>query len=259
MRVKFLGSSEAFHDTKCNVSMLVESGIKLLLDCGYNVPQKVWQESGDKDLLDAVFVSHFHADHVSGLPMLIMRMRQGKRTKPLTLIGPAGFEKSFRELYELIYKGFFEASGFDIKFIEAKGGDAVDLADMKLAFADANHLVGTKYFVPTLAIRVSSGSGSMCYSSDTVFTDRIVDLAKGCNILVHDSYRPAESEYHKRMPAHSSPKYAGIAAREAGVDRLLLFNIHRDYEGRTQEMINEAKAEFQGIVEIPEEGQVFVL
>ncbi|EQD61168.1 beta-lactamase domain-containing protein, partial [mine drainage metagenome] len=208
MKLIVLGASEAFHERKTNISMLVLSDINLMIDCGYNVPQKFWQEYPDKDFLDAVFVSHFHADHVSGLPMLLMRMRQDKRTKPLTLIGPSGFEKSFKQLYELVYKGFFEASGFPIKFIEVKGGDKVELEGLTLSFADANHLVGTNYFVPTIAIRVDSKDGAICYSADTVYTDRITDLAKGCNILIHDSFMPADSEYHKRMPAHSSPRDA---------------------------------------------------
>ena len=257
MKLVFLGSSEAFHDTKANVSVVVLSDRNILVDCGYNVPQKVWQGYPDKDFLDAVFISHFHADHVSGLPILIMRMRQDKRTKPLTLIGPEGFEKSFKELYELVYRGFFQASGFPINFIEVKGGSRILLGKTELLFADANHLVGTQYFVPTAAIRINSGSSSLCYSSDTVYTDRITNLAKGCDILIHDPYMPADSEYHKRMPAHSSPKDAGKAARLAGTGKLVLFNINRKFDKDIESILKEARQEFKGEIIIPDEGQSF--
>ncbi len=257
MKLKFLGASEAFHDSKTNISMVVSARANLLLDCGYNVPQKFWQSYPDKDFLDAVFVSHFHADHVAGLPMLLMRMRQDKRTNPLTLIGPDGFEDSFKKLYRLVYRGFLEVSGFEIDYKEAKEGDAFSVGDLKLSFAAAAHLVNTPYFVPTLAIRIDCAGKSLCYSSDTVYTERITKLSKGCDILVHDAFMPAASEYHARMPAHSSPRDAGRAASKAGVKKLALFNIHRTFEGSAPAMLDEARKEFSGPIFIPEEGQAF--
>ena len=257
MKLTFLGAGEAFHERQLNISMILQSDTNVMLDCGYNVLQSFWRRYPDKDFLDAVFVSHFHAEHVGGLPMLIMRMRQEKRTKPLTIIGPAGFKKSFLEFYELMYRGFFKVTGFDVKIIEAKGGDVLELPGLRLSFADANHLVNTDYFVPTLAVKVQSDTGALCYSSDTVYTDRIAELAKGCDILVHDSYMPADAEYHKRMPAHSSPRDSARTAAKAGVKKLLLFNIHRSYENRPEIMILEARNEFNGDVQIPKEGQSF--
>ncbi len=257
MKLVILGAGEAFHDSKTNISILASGATNMLVDCGYNVPQKLWKIHPDKDFLDAVFISHFHADHVSGLPMLIMRMRQDKRTKALTLIGPEGFEKSFRELYDLIYKGFFEINGFPIKFIEVKEGDTLAIGDLSLKFTEADHLKGTPQFVPTMAIRISNPEGSVCYSSDTTYTERIPQLAMSCDVLIHDAYMPADSEYHKRMPAHSSPRDAGRAAAHSGAKRLVLFNTHRSFDGKEDLLLSEVKQEFDGEVIIPNEGQSF--
>jgi ribonuclease BN (tRNA processing enzyme) len=255
MKLVFFGAGEAFHDFKGNISMLAMGEKNLLLDCGYNIPQRFWQAYPDKDFLDAVFVSHFHGDHVAGLPMLVMRMRQDKRTKPLLLIGPEGFEASFKRLYDTLYKGFLEVSGFPIEFKEIRGGSKLSVGSMNLSFADASHLVGTQFFVPTAAIRVDSDGSSFCYSSDTTYTDRIAELAKGCNMLIHDSFMPASAEYHKRMPAHSSPTDAGRVAKYAGVKRLALFNIHRTLGDAAA--LKEAGSEFDGEIVTPSEGDSF--
>lgn len=257
MKLIFLGAGEAFHESKANISMLAIGDKNILIDCGYNIPQRLWQAYPDKDFLDAVFISHFHGDHVAGLPMLLMRMRQDKRTKPLVLIGPEGFESSFKQLYESLYKGFFKVSGFPVEFKEVNEGSKFSLGSMGLSFAAASHLVGTEFFVPTVAMRVDFDQGSFCYSSDTTYTDRITTLAKGCNMLIHDSYMPAESEYHRRLPAHSSPKDAGRAAKLAGVKRLALFNIHRTFDKDNTAIIEEARGEFDGEIVTPEQGQVF--
>ncbi len=254
MKITFLGLSEAFHEVRGNPSFVIEDKTNMIVDCGFNIPQRFWQRFPDKDFLDAAFVSHFHADHVMGLPMLTMRMRQDKRTKPMTLIGPENFESNFKSLYELTYKGFFGITGFGTNFVNANEATKLELPGLKLSFANANHLVNTPYQVPTLAIRIESASGSICYSSDTSYSENLVELAKGCDILLHDSYMPASAEYHKRMPAHCSPLGAGKIARLAGVKRLMLFNIHRSYENRLDEIISEAKQEFSGPVEVPAEG-----
>ncbi|MGI0141319.1 MAG: MBL fold metallo-hydrolase [Candidatus Micrarchaeales archaeon] len=257
MKITFIGNGEAFDENVSNISFVVESNSRILFDCGYSVPQNFWKLYPDKDYLDAVFVSHFHADHVAGLPMLIMRMRQEKRSRFLKIIGPEGFRNSFKALYELLYKGFWEITGFDLIFVEMKGGDQFELGDLKFTFANASHLDGTPYFVPTLAARIDSGKSSICYSSDTIYSERIIELAKDCNLLIHDSYLPESSDYHKKMNAHCSPKNAGIVARKSNASKLLLFNINRAFNDKKSEILNEAKSEFEKEIIIPISGQSF--
>ncbi len=257
MKVVFLGTGEEFHDTRRNTSVLIEARTNVLMDCGFNIPQRVWQRSSSKDMLDCIFISHFHADHVAGLPSIIARMVQDGRRKPLTIIGPDNVEKDFRSLYESLYRNFMHDVEFPLEFIEARETQDIELPGMKLSFTYVDHLSGTPYFIPTAAIRVDSHGNSVCYSADTVYSRNLVALAKGCDILIHDAYLPAESEYHKRVRSHASPKDAGRAARLAGARKLLLTNIHRDFEYRADEIINEAKTEYGGEVIIPFDGQYF--
>jgi len=91
MKVIFLGTGEAFDENYLNNSSLVITGkTKLLLDCGMTTPYQLWKYNNDQNLLDAVYISHSHADHYFGLPALLVRMWEEKRKKPITVFSQKG-------------------------------------------------------------------------------------------------------------------------------------------------------------------------
>ena len=72
MKITFLGVGEGFDEDHTHTCMLVEAaGRRMLVDCGATAPPSVWHKSKRPDYLDGIFISHFHADHVFGLPALI--------------------------------------------------------------------------------------------------------------------------------------------------------------------------------------------
>lgn len=87
MRIVLLGTSEAVNETLGNTSALVVGESTILLDCGYPGPFQVWRYNASPDLIDAIYISHAHADDYFGLPPLPVRMPDDGRGKPLTLIG----------------------------------------------------------------------------------------------------------------------------------------------------------------------------
>jgi len=87
MNIKFLGVGEAFDERYPNNShVLVANNTNLLVDCGYSVPQQWWKLGKDANFLDAIYISHKHADHFFGLLVLLMRIWEEGRTKPLAVI-----------------------------------------------------------------------------------------------------------------------------------------------------------------------------
>lgn len=256
MRLTFLGTGEAYSADRGNVALLLTGPSNVLLECGFTAPAALWRTNPDKDFIDAVWISHFHGDHAAGLPNLCMRMRQENRTKPLTVIGPPGIADYIKQLYGLLYRGFFSKSTFPINFLEADSGRVIEIGGYRLSFAAGKHLTGDTE-VAVLAIRIDCDGRSVCYSGDTVYRKEIAGLARGCDLLVHEAYLPADSAY-RAMAAHCSPAEAAKIAREAGAKALALVHLHRDYAGK-ETMCVEAATEFGGKITLPSDGDVFEL
>lgn len=68
-------------------------GSSLLIDCGEGTQIAIKEKGWNFKPIDIICLTHYHADHVSGLPGLLLAMGNGERTEPLTIIGPRGVEK----------------------------------------------------------------------------------------------------------------------------------------------------------------------
>ncbi|MCX6765282.1 MAG: MBL fold metallo-hydrolase [Candidatus Nealsonbacteria bacterium] len=108
MKIVFLGVGEAFDDNLPNNSQIVITDkTKMLLDCGFNIPQSLWRYNGDPNFLDAVYISHQHADHYFGLPAVLLRMWEGGRERGLTVICQKSLIDSFQEYMDFAYNQFY--------------------------------------------------------------------------------------------------------------------------------------------------------
>ena len=68
-------------------------GSNLLIDCGEGTQIALKEKGWSPKPIDFICFTHYHADHISGLPGLLLTMGNAERTEPLTLIGPKGLEK----------------------------------------------------------------------------------------------------------------------------------------------------------------------
>lgn len=101
------------------------NGSSLLIDCGEGTQIAVKKKGWTFKPIDTICFTHYHADHISGLPGLLLTMGNAERTEPLTLIGPKGLEKVVNSIRiiapELPFKlKFIELSG-QTQTIENKG------------------------------------------------------------------------------------------------------------------------------------------
>ena len=140
MKVIFTGVGEAFDENLPNTSLLVLANNQIkkrqvLLDCGFTAAHTFWQTSPDPMGLDAVWISHFHGDHFFGLPLLLLRFWEEKRTRPLTIIGQPGVVDKVLGAMELAYPGFYAKVAFRIDFVEVRPGRDLDLFDLHWSFA----------------------------------------------------------------------------------------------------------------------------
>ena len=69
------------------------NGSSLMIDCGEGTQVAVKSKGWSFKPIDVICFTHYHADHISGLPGMLLTMGNAERTEPLTLIGPKGLER----------------------------------------------------------------------------------------------------------------------------------------------------------------------
>ncbi|NVB42710.1 ribonuclease Z [Pseudenhygromyxa sp. WMMC2535] len=180
----FVGTGEAVDPQLPNTSLLLRGPRTLLLDCGYAVPHAFWSISRDVELLDAIWISHAHADHCFGLPALLLWMRLGGRRRPLTLFGGPGSQARLSAVLELGYPGSFAAHKcFAIEFVELAPGEAARFGPLRLGVA------ATAHSLANYALRVEApGQRSVVYSGDGAPTPESEALIAGVDVLVHECF-----------------------------------------------------------------------
>ena len=99
--------------------MLRYNGSGLLIDCGEGTQVAMKEQGISAKPIDILCITHFHADHISGLPVLLLTMGNADRVEPLTIIGPKGVEKVVNSLRIIAPE-----LPFEINFIEISEPDA---------------------------------------------------------------------------------------------------------------------------------------
>ena len=93
--------------------MIRFNGSQLLIDCGEGTQIAMKEKGWSFKPIDVICFTHYHGDHISGLPGLLLTMGNADRTEPLTLIGPKGLERVVNSLRVIAPELTFE-----LKFIE---------------------------------------------------------------------------------------------------------------------------------------------
>ena len=117
--------------------MVRHNGSNLLIDCGEGTQNQIRIQGWSFKPLDVICITHFHADHISGLPGLLLTMGNAERTEPLTMIGPKGLAKVVNSLRVIAPE-----LPFDIKFIELENEfEAIDICGLRIEAFRVNHRV----------------------------------------------------------------------------------------------------------------------
>lgn len=250
MRLTVIGNNGAVPRPggACSAYLVEDLGKKILLDCGTGAYSRLQQKLNPFDL-DAVIISHFHADHFFDLVpfryALIYALR-GRRETPLPLWLPPGgkeqlstFARSFGAPADF-FAGVFALGEFG-------GHSQVEIGDVRLVFTPTQH------YIPSYSIQLR-GSATLTYSGDTALCDEAVSAATGADLLLCEATAQA-STYDQTRAGHLSAADAATVATRAGVRRLLLTHIWHELDPAIS--LREARATFAGDVEVAVEGATY--
>jgi len=217
MKIHFLGVGEACDPDFPNTSILVDtSSGQALLDCGFTVPHRYFALHDDPEKLDILWISHFHADHFFGVPLLLLRFWEMGRKKPLTIVGQPGTKQKISAAMELAFPTLYDRFNYTINYIEIKPDTKIKENDMSFSTAVNDHSA------PCLAVRLDYEDKSLFYSGDGRPTEASLKLATDCNLVIHEAYRA-----NGDTPGHGSITGCIDFAVQAKAQNLALVHIQR--------------------------------
>jgi ribonuclease BN (tRNA processing enzyme) len=179
----------------------------------------------DYDALDAVVISHMHADHFLDLIPLRYAVRYGskKRANRLPVWMPPGGIAMLRTMTSAFAnegKGDFLDEAFDIR--EFDPAKPLPIGSGRLRFALTTH------FITSFAIRYERNGTSITYSADTAPDARVVELARDTDLFLCEATLMADEREQGGVRGHSSAKEAAQMAADAHVKRLVLTHYSQD-------------------------------
>ncbi|RNF39110.1 MBL fold metallo-hydrolase [Planococcus salinus] len=222
-------------------SFLIEQeGFRCLVDCGSGVLAAV-QNYTSLNELDAVIISHYHADHIADIGVLQHAAMVGMQLKewnvPLLIYG---HDRDRPEFEKLSYKGVTEGRS-------VRAEETLQLGPWEVTFCETIHPVYC------LALRFSSKGKTVVFTADTEWKEELVGFSEGADLLVAESN--LYEKYIGIIKGHMSGKQAGELAQRAGAKHLLL--THLPQYGNVKEIEEAAAGAFRGGVEIARIGHTY--
>ena len=265
MRITVLGKSPSWQDADgaCSGYLVEEGDTCVLLDCGNGVFSKL-RCFRDYTVVDAVVISHMHADHFLDLVPFSYALTYAPRQQPVpvdrwqgtdnparpALHAPQGARDVFRRVVGAWGSEDLVENAFDLH--EYQAGAELVIGNLRLRFSLVPH------YVPTHAVEFSSvldGAGRFTFGADSAPSDELVRFAGGADLLMLEATLPRPERTGVR--GHLTPAEAGEHASRAGVGRLVLTHISDELD----ELWAKAEAEktFHGPVTVAREGAIYTV
>lgn len=229
-----------------------------IVDFGTGVVRRAAEADIDVTTLTRAFLTHLHSDHTVGYPDLILTPWVLGRTQPLLVYGPPGIEHMTDHVLAAYAEDIRERSqGLQPSNDTGWRVNAHEIEGPGIVFADEN--VQVEAFEvkhgswPAFGYKFTSADRTIVISSDTAPSEKLVEAAQGCDILVHEVYslsgfnrRPPDWQaYHSTV--HTSSRELARIADQARPGLLVLY--HQLFWGTSdEELVAEIKSHYDGEV-----------
>lgn len=286
MELIFLGTSSAVHSQKRNhPSIALKAfGEVMLFDCGEATQKQMLHTNVSPMKISKIFISHFHGDHILGLPGLLQSLGLLGRENKLTIYGPKGLNMVRDAIFSLGYCKF----EFPIEFIEIDSGTVVETEEYVIKAQLVQHNVPNlaysieeikkPRFLREKAIELGVPVGpdfgrlhngeeieidgriikpeqvlgeprkgiKITYSGDTIPCEEMIEFAKDSTVLIHESTFVKEEYQNAIEHFHSTSVDAANIAKQSNSKELILTHISTRYDEKYNKiMLNEAKEIFE--------------
>lgn len=291
MKLVVLGSGSALPDPdrgNPSQAVVVDDDV-LLFDCGERTTVNLVKAGINPLLVDHLFFTHLHWDHISDYGYFAMTTWNCGRRKPVRVFGPKGTRQMSDSTIFGTHRADVEYVGKYIRalpdHIQERPGEQppflVEEIDAEFSYAGSNFRVlagevehHQKVGMPSLGYRVESPRGVIAISGDTRPCRQMVELARGADVLIHDTAFLDEIIKERKMWSHSGPSGAGRVAEQAGVGKLVLTHLgpytscpaavemaSMYYGGRRgpeiwEKIVEDARRHFSGPVILAEDAMV---
>ncbi|HOU13697.1 MAG TPA: MBL fold metallo-hydrolase [Anaerolineae bacterium] len=247
-----LGVAAALADAGYANSYLAVAGRNgyWLVDCADSPIGRLQRAGIDPLTVRGVILTHFHPDHVYGLPAFLLglfMLADGQpRSEPLTIYARPEVSPLVRDMIGL-YTGQSWIAPLALAYHDIPlevGALVAEDADFTVTAAPTFHSV------PSIALRFTrrDNGRAFVYSSDTFPCPEVECLANGAALLFHEA---TDSDRN-----HTRPGAAGALATRAGVERLVLIHYHTTPAAMAY-ALSEAAKTFSGPVELAEEFKLY--
>ena len=285
--VVFLGTSASAPTAgRAPTALLVRrGGDRLLFDCGEGTQRQLMRSTLGLPDLEAIYLTHYHADHTLGLPGLLKTFALRGREVPLTVFGPPGLRELFNDLRRV-----FGKVAYPLETIEVRPGEALDRDGYRILVFPVHHGVSAVGYAvdepdrpgefdsvaadalgipfgpergalqrgesvtlpdgtaitPDAVIGTARKGRRVVITGDTAPAETVRVLAEGADLLVHEATFSEDELARAEETLHSTARQAAEVAAAAGVRLLALTHFSPRYFG--PELLDEARAVFASTV-----------
>jgi ribonuclease Z len=285
--VVFLGTAGSMPTAqRAPAALLVRrGGDRLLFDCAEGTQRQLLRSSVGLIELHEIFLTHFHADHVLGLPGMLKTFALRGRELPLHVYGPRGLRDLLGSLKRVIGR-----LTYDLQLVELEPGDVLERGDYRLATFGVAHgvtalgwslieatrpgrfdvaqadalgvpsgpergelqhgrpvrLPGGGTVTPEQVLGPPRAGRKLVITGDTAPSEEIVEAAWGADVLVTEATFAEEERERAEETLHQTAAQAAEIARRAEVELLALTHLSNRYFG--PDIAREARAIFPDTV-----------
>ena len=287
MELVFLGTSAAIPTSHRNHSAIALKafGEIMLFDCGEGTQLQMSKAKISPMKINKIFITHFHGDHILGLPGIIQSMAFRGRKEPLHIFGPKGLIQLINNVRNL---GYFSLT-FEIHMHEVTEGKILEEDNYKICCCGMDHSVlnfaykiiekrRPKFIrenALSLGIKPGPDFGKLqqgisvevngeviqpeqvlggerkgriiVYSGDTSPADQMVDFAKDADILIHESTFEGKYADKAHEARHSTSIQAAEIAKKTNINKLILTHVSTRYK-KSNLLEDEAREVFENSV-----------